>query len=229
MQLIECPWCGPREETEFHYGGEAHVPYPEDPRSPDRRAVGALRVLPREPERSFRGTVEPQRRLPALVQRRTRHRHLPIPQRLPLGRAEADDIVNAPFRTRQGGRIDRDTSYTFTFDGRELTGHPGDTLGFGPAGERRSTRSPPASNSAGPAASPRRGPRTPAVSSRSRSRSPSRCCSPPPSSCSTASSPAASPARVGSPRSPIRRSTTPSTSTPTSSSSAPDRPVSPPR
>ena len=21
MQLIECPWCGPREETEFHYGG----------------------------------------------------------------------------------------------------------------------------------------------------------------------------------------------------------------
>ena len=31
MQLIECPWCGPREETEFHYGGQAHVPYPADP------------------------------------------------------------------------------------------------------------------------------------------------------------------------------------------------------
>ncbi|TQC49731.1 FAD-dependent oxidoreductase [Rhodococcus sp. WS4] len=37
--------------------------------------------------------------------------------------------MNAPFRTRQGGRIDRDTSYTFTFEGRELTGHAGDTLG----------------------------------------------------------------------------------------------------
>ncbi|MFC9557950.1 (2Fe-2S)-binding protein, partial [Rhodococcus sp. NPDC056960] len=37
--------------------------------------------------------------------------------------------MNAPFRTRRGGRIDRDTSYTFTFDGRELTGHAGDTLG----------------------------------------------------------------------------------------------------
>jgi sarcosine oxidase subunit alpha len=37
--------------------------------------------------------------------------------------------VNAPFRTRQGGRLDRNTSFTFTFDGRELTGHPGDTLG----------------------------------------------------------------------------------------------------
>jgi heterotetrameric sarcosine oxidase delta subunit len=31
MLLIDCPWCGPRDETEFHYGGEAHVPYPADP------------------------------------------------------------------------------------------------------------------------------------------------------------------------------------------------------
>ena len=31
MQLIQCPWCGPREEVEFHYGGQAHVAYPDDP------------------------------------------------------------------------------------------------------------------------------------------------------------------------------------------------------
>jgi len=31
MQLINCPWCGPREEAEFHYGGQAHVPYPDNP------------------------------------------------------------------------------------------------------------------------------------------------------------------------------------------------------
>ncbi len=31
MQLIACPWCGPREEVEFSYGGQAHVPYPDDP------------------------------------------------------------------------------------------------------------------------------------------------------------------------------------------------------
>lgn len=31
MQLIECPFCGPREEIEFHYGGEAHIAYPQDP------------------------------------------------------------------------------------------------------------------------------------------------------------------------------------------------------
>jgi heterotetrameric sarcosine oxidase delta subunit len=30
MQLIVCPWCGAREETEFHYGGQAHVSYPEN-------------------------------------------------------------------------------------------------------------------------------------------------------------------------------------------------------
>ncbi|MGQ4365122.1 sarcosine oxidase subunit delta family protein [Streptomyces sp. SAS_272] len=31
MLLIPCPWCGLRDEAEFHYGGQAHVPYPEDP------------------------------------------------------------------------------------------------------------------------------------------------------------------------------------------------------
>jgi sarcosine oxidase subunit delta len=25
VQLIRCPWCGPREEVEFGYGGQAHV------------------------------------------------------------------------------------------------------------------------------------------------------------------------------------------------------------
>jgi len=30
MQLIECPWCGPREEVDFSYGGQAHVPYPDN-------------------------------------------------------------------------------------------------------------------------------------------------------------------------------------------------------
>lgn len=31
MMLINCPHCGPRNETEFHYGGQAHVAYPADP------------------------------------------------------------------------------------------------------------------------------------------------------------------------------------------------------
>ena len=31
MLLITCPWCGPRDETEFRCGGEAHIVRPKDP------------------------------------------------------------------------------------------------------------------------------------------------------------------------------------------------------
>jgi sarcosine oxidase subunit delta len=30
MLLIDCPWCGKRDETEFSYGGEAHIARPTD-------------------------------------------------------------------------------------------------------------------------------------------------------------------------------------------------------
>lgn len=31
MLLIRCPYCGPRDETEYNYGGQAHVQYPVAP------------------------------------------------------------------------------------------------------------------------------------------------------------------------------------------------------
>lgn len=31
MLIIECPYCGERPETEFRYGGEAHIARPEHP------------------------------------------------------------------------------------------------------------------------------------------------------------------------------------------------------
>ena len=31
MLRIPCPWCGPRDETEFSYGGEAHIERPPRP------------------------------------------------------------------------------------------------------------------------------------------------------------------------------------------------------
>lgn len=37
-------------------------------------------------------------------------------------------MTDQRFRLPRGGRVDRDTSLRFTVDGRELTGHPGDTL-----------------------------------------------------------------------------------------------------
>lgn len=37
MLYIPCPECGPRDEIEFHYGGQAHLAYPEDPHALDDR------------------------------------------------------------------------------------------------------------------------------------------------------------------------------------------------
>jgi len=31
MLLIQCPYCGLRDETEFHTGGQAHIARPEKP------------------------------------------------------------------------------------------------------------------------------------------------------------------------------------------------------
>jgi len=31
MFFISCPWCGPRDETEFSHGGEAHIVRPAEP------------------------------------------------------------------------------------------------------------------------------------------------------------------------------------------------------
>jgi heterotetrameric sarcosine oxidase delta subunit len=38
MLLIPCPWCGPRDEIEFRYGGEAHITRPADPDALDDAA-----------------------------------------------------------------------------------------------------------------------------------------------------------------------------------------------
>ena len=35
MLLVPCPWCGPRPEVEFRYGGQAGVTYPDDPDAVD--------------------------------------------------------------------------------------------------------------------------------------------------------------------------------------------------
>lgn len=31
MLRIKCPWCGERDQTEFHFGGQAHLERPGDP------------------------------------------------------------------------------------------------------------------------------------------------------------------------------------------------------
>jgi sarcosine oxidase subunit delta len=50
MLLIPCPWCGPRPENEFHYGGEAHIARPSDPSAVDDEAWAAFLYLRTNPK-----------------------------------------------------------------------------------------------------------------------------------------------------------------------------------
>ncbi len=128
MQLIECPWCGPREEVEFHYGGQAHVPYPDDPGelSDEEWAHYVFfrdNTKGRFAER-WNHSVGCRRWFNAIRDTAT-YRFERVYR---LDDPEAGDPMTSTFRTPEGGRIDRATTVEFTFDGQTYTGHPGDTL-----------------------------------------------------------------------------------------------------
>jgi sarcosine oxidase, subunit delta len=53
MLLIPCPWCGPRDEIEFHYGGEAHVARPADPDALDDQAWADYLFMRSNPKGPF--------------------------------------------------------------------------------------------------------------------------------------------------------------------------------
>lgn len=50
MLLIPCPWCGLRDETEFHCGGEAHINRPSDPDKVDDEQWAAYLFLRSNPK-----------------------------------------------------------------------------------------------------------------------------------------------------------------------------------
>src|SRR3954447_3029086 len=99
-----------------------------------RRRLGGLPVPAPEPEGDLPRALGPRAWLPALVQRGARHRHRPVPRRLPdgcrgaRGRAGADAVRDQRFRLAEGGRIDRAAPVRFRFDGRAYEGCAGDTL-----------------------------------------------------------------------------------------------------
>ncbi|GAA0521305.1 sarcosine oxidase subunit delta [Saccharopolyspora subtropica] len=53
MLLIRCPWCGPRDETEFRYGGQAHVAHPDNPADLDDAAWAEYLFVRDNPLGSF--------------------------------------------------------------------------------------------------------------------------------------------------------------------------------
>ena len=67
MLLIPCPWCGPRDETEFRYGGQAGIAYPADPDALTDAEWVELPVPARQPQGRVPRALGPHGRLPALV------------------------------------------------------------------------------------------------------------------------------------------------------------------
>jgi heterotetrameric sarcosine oxidase delta subunit len=53
MLLIPCPWCGQRDEIEFHYGGEAHIVRPADPDALDDAAWAEYLFMRGNPKGPF--------------------------------------------------------------------------------------------------------------------------------------------------------------------------------
>jgi sarcosine oxidase, subunit delta len=53
MLLIPCPFCGDRDETEFAYGGQAHVSYPAEPDALSDAAWGEYLFVRDNPKGPF--------------------------------------------------------------------------------------------------------------------------------------------------------------------------------
>jgi heterotetrameric sarcosine oxidase delta subunit len=51
--LIPCPHCGLRDDSEFRYGGQAHVAYPDDPSQLDDAAWGRYLFVRDNPKGAF--------------------------------------------------------------------------------------------------------------------------------------------------------------------------------
>ena len=50
MLLIECPWCGQRDESEFSYAGEAHIARPLDTEKLSDAAWGNYLFMRKNPK-----------------------------------------------------------------------------------------------------------------------------------------------------------------------------------
>ena len=84
MLQITCPWCGPRAESEFSCGGEAHIARPLDTDALTDEQWGDYLFMRKNPKglaarkKYFWQSVAAQPGLPALVQCRAAHGHLPV-------------------------------------------------------------------------------------------------------------------------------------------------------
>ncbi|GAA3837706.1 2Fe-2S iron-sulfur cluster-binding protein [Streptomyces coacervatus] len=146
MLLIPCPWCGPRDEAEFHYGGQAHVAYPADPSAlTDEEWAKYLffRANPKGPfaerwshsagcRRWFNAVRDTSTNEVLAVYRAGEERPATFEPRpvLPARPAFEDEAPSGPIGGPGAEPPDRTRArpLRFTFDGTEYQGVEGDTL-----------------------------------------------------------------------------------------------------
>ena len=110
MLLIPCPCCGPRDETEYHYGGQAHVAYPTDTAAlSDAEWADFLffRDNPKGPfaERWLHATG--CRRWFNAIRDTATHQMLAVYR---LDEPKPVICMSSTFRLPEGGRVDRDAT-----------------------------------------------------------------------------------------------------------------------
>ncbi|MFC4499620.1 MULTISPECIES: sarcosine oxidase subunit delta family protein [Streptomyces] len=132
MLLIPCPWCGPRDESEFHYGGQAHVPYPENPASlTDEEWARYLffRDNPKGPFAERWSHAAGCRRWFNVVRDTATNEIVePAATLQPSPAFPARPGAEPPAQPYRRPSRDGNEPLTFTFDGTEYQGYKGDTL-----------------------------------------------------------------------------------------------------
>ena len=120
MLLIPCPWCGPRPENEFHYGGEAHVARPADPAAVDDAAWADFLYMRDQSEGAACRAVAAHAWLRPVFQLRARHGERPDRCDLQAGRGAAA-MTTERFRTADPADGSIATGrFEFSFDGRSV-------------------------------------------------------------------------------------------------------------
>ncbi len=108
MLSIPCPWCGPRDETEFRYGGQAGIAYPADPDALTDAEWADYLFMRDNPKGAWRERWVHTAGLPALVRPHPRHADQRGPRvsglRLPVGRRPDRPVAADRLRVRRARR-----------------------------------------------------------------------------------------------------------------------------
>ena len=120
MQIFPCPFCGPRDETEFHYVGEPKA-RPEPAGWVSDADMGGLPLFQRQPEGRAREIWLHMTCMEIFVMTRDTAPNAPAADA--AARARSERLSSSHGRRRRSRRPLR-----FTFDGKPYAGFEGDSI-----------------------------------------------------------------------------------------------------